>query len=197
MPNFDGQYEVRLNYTTVYATVPLDHIMTFDVKLDAEPEPGTPFDEVLVSDWNEASSPLDELITSLVGSLGVLFHTSSDFTTAELWKIPEGTFDATFLGAMSVATAGLSSSPTVPAGQVTLTWRSIAGGIMKMVILEGINTEQGRYAYPTPASNWNALFDYISNIGQPFMARDNTRPFAPLRASGGQNEAVWRKRFRP
>lgn len=195
--NYDGQYEVRLNYTTVVATVPMDHTMTFDIKLDYEPEPGTPFSEILVSDWNETSSPLDALIDALLAELLPLYNLTTDFTSAELWKIPEGTYDATFLSVYGIGTPGESSTNTSAAHQLTFTWRSTAGGIMKLVLIESISTEQGKYAYPTGSSTWNDVFAFVGSATRPFMARDNTRPFAPLRVSGGQNEAVWRRRYRP
>lgn len=197
MPNFDGLNEMRIHYTVDVGGVELPHQQTFDVKLSEVYPPGTPWAEIEVSNQVGGSTPAQTFINAYLVLVGELYNTAVNFVSVELWSIPEGTFDATFISSNSIGDPGASVAPSVAAQQCIFTFRTLAGGIMKLYFMETVISSQLKLSYPTDTASIDAIFAFVIASEQPFVGRDNTRPIAPLNFSPGQNEAVWRRRFRP
>lgn len=197
MPNYDGLMEVRMFYTSQPAGFQeITHRHTFDVNVESIPEPGVPFDEIIVTRASGATTDLETVINEYVALLLPLFANTQTITLAELWYIPEGTTNAQFISAMPIAEVGTSGNDENPAYQGTLTFRSVGGGVMRLQYMELPLASNLREPYPTGNAVLNNIFAYVIGLQSPFLARDNTRPFAAMNYSGGQNEALWRKRYR-
>src|SRR5690348_5026929 len=98
MPNFDGQYEVRLIYTTIPTGFPaMEHKMTFDVLPDGDVEVGTDFNDIYISIRAGTSVELDTFLSGLIVFIIPFYHATTSFARWELWYIPEGTTSATFI----------------------------------------------------------------------------------------------------
>lgn len=197
MPNYDGLYELRLYYTSQPAGFQeITHRHTVDVNVFGTPDPGVVFEDIIVKRASGAEVDLQVVTDEYVALLRPLFSTTQTITLAELWHIPEGTTNAQFIAAYSIAEAGTSGNDENPAYQGTLTFRSTGGGTMRLQYMEIPLASQLREPYPTGNAIVNNIFAYVVSSNSPFLARDNTRPFAAMNFSGGQNEALWRKRYR-
>ena len=128
------------------------------------------------------------------------FSTDSAYTAAELWKADADTFDFNFLSAFTPVAQPTVIQAYVPACTSIFTARTASGHIMRITTIEGRTT--GNTVLP-----WDALdggtsveqlgYDVCQAPDRRIVDRYGTFPFAPLKQNRGQNEAVWRKRFRP
>lgn len=198
MPAFDGPYEVRVFYTVAAAGIAsLEHRCTFDVSLSSDPAPGTAPAEVIVENKDGSDVAFSSFIDTFTAIAKLQFNVNTTFSRAELWRSSEGSHDFQFITAYSFSVAGTSANPINLAHQQTYTFRSTNGGIMRIQLMETVSTFNGSVAYASAGAGEKAFMDYIVSSTKPFLARDNGRPYASNRVSGGQNEKLFRKRFRP
>lgn len=197
MPNFDGEYELRIFYTSQPAGfAEIEHRHTIDVNVNNWPEPGTEFDSVFVERRDSTTSSLEVIVDEYVALLLVLFAQTQTINRAELWHIPEGTTNGQYISSYPIGESGTNTADENPAYQGTLTFRSIGGSTMRVQLMELPLASNLREPYPTGNAMLNNIFAYVAGTTSGFLARDNTPPFAPMNYSGGQNEALWRKRYR-
>lgn len=197
MPNYDGEYELRIFYTSQPAGFQeIEHRHTIDVNVNTPPQPGDEFDEIYLSRRNDTGNTLEVITDEYVALLLPLMATTQTIMRAELWYIPEGTTNGQYISSYSIAAVGTAGGDENPAYQATMTFRSIGGSTMRIQLMEVPFSSQLRDAYPTGNPAVNNLMAYVAGETSAFLARDNTPPFAPMNYSGGQNEALWRKRYR-
>lgn len=195
--NYDGRVELRIQYTTEVNSRLLSHRHTMDVSVNADTLlPGTEFSDILVTLKGGGDERLNTVVDAYLVLLSGLFHTSTAFFLAELWKYPEGSQDATFISAYALNVNGISTFATGAAIQLTLTFRSLGGGTMRCQLMEPAYSRGDKIPVTQAPAEVVTLSSYISGVGSPFLARDNTLPLAALNASFGQNEKLDRKRFR-
>lgn len=195
MPNYDGENELRIFYTTLPTGMPaLEHVMTIDVKVDGSVLPGDDFATIGCEAHNGTFLTLGDVTDGLVDVLIPFLSTGSEISRAELWHAEEASDDFTFISAYSIASAGTGSA-SAAAAQYTFTFRSLGGGIMRVQIMEPGGGGNDRNSWPWPGAA-ATLGNLIISTSQPWLARDNTRPVAGNKYSQTQNEALYRKRFR-
>lgn len=197
MPNYDGEYELRIFYTSQPAGFQtIEHRHTIDVNINTPPTPGTEFDQIFVTRRNETGDSLEIITDEYVALLLPLMAVTQTIARAELWYIPEGTTNGQYISSYSIAADGTAGGDENPAYQATMTFRSLGGSTMRIQLMELPFSSQLREPYPTGNSAINNLMSYVAGEMSGFLARDNTPPFAPMNFSGGQNEALWRRRYR-
>lgn len=197
MPNFDGQYEVRIIYTTTPSGFPeMQHTLTFDVEPTAPPEVGELFPAINVATRSSAPLPLSDVIDDFVAGMIGIYPSTANIVRAELWYIPEGTFAGTFVSVYDITEVGTAVAGSQIAQQTTLTFRSIGGGSGRLQFMECSVSGNNKEAYPYANAAIRAIADYVTNAANPILARDNTFFFANINCSHGQNERLWRKRYR-
>lgn len=194
--NFPGPYTLRLFYQTTYGTVPLDHMQELNFDVASPPTPGDIFANIICNLTGGGTANMAAVTASWVSILDNLFHTASAFDHAEIWKYEAGTFEASFVSTYTVGTNGLSSSATPPAGQAIYTFRTTEGGIMKVSLMEASIPQDFPKAYAALSADEKAVVDAVTDGTFPWLARDTSRPFSFIRRYGGQNEALFKKRFR-
>jgi hypothetical protein len=205
--NFPGPYELRLFYSvTLTVGGSVTHEQRFNVDCNPVPTPGDPFGNIQVLNINGSVDFLDNVVTRWVAVLeDVLNSGSSTIDYVELWKYTPGTFLSSFVSVYPIGVAGTSSSATQVAGQSIFVFRTQEGGIMKMNVLEGITASVGvGESYPTMSTANKALSDTITDPDYPataqgayFLARDTSYPFTLKQRFPGQNEAIYKRRYRP
>lgn len=194
--NYDGVYEVRIYYAVTVSSVVLTHRHTVDVRLDAEPTPGDPFDTITVLNHNLSTGALDVAVDAYVSVMRPFFHTSVDFTLAELWKYPAEGYDAQFISVYELGVQGSNATTPTTAQQSTITLRTVFGGVMRCQLMETSQTGNNREAYPFGSTLATNMAAHIMDSVRPWVARDNSRAVVPISSSLGQNERLFRKRFR-
>lgn len=199
MPNYDGIYELRIFYsTTPTSQTQMLHRLTFDIKLVADVAVGTSFADIDVLPRSLTPLTLDSWLMDPGGFMELLvdcYPATAEFPYAELWKIPEGTFNATFISAYEVGLVGTSVSASVSCQQTTFTFRSIAGGVARLQLMESSFAGQSRQTPPFTAVA-NALSIFFASAASIALARDNSYIFARIAQNDGQNETLFKKRFR-
>lgn len=200
--NYDGRVEIRFFYTTTISTIPLPHRHTVDVDYGGgEPNlipPGVDFSDVPLIQRNGIETDAASFVAAYMDVLAPLWRPTTEFSHAEMWVYGgEPSTDAVFKGAYSLGVVGSAGAGLDQAAQqLTLTFRSEFGGILRTqlmeVSLEGSNVQTEPF---TPSTLQN-LAVYIDSLLSPIVARDNGHIITPIKAGLGQNEKLWRKRFR-
>lgn len=198
--NFPGPYEIRLFYTVpISGFTALQHQARYNLRVDGTPDPGTPFSGIDALRRDDSPFPLDSEVDDWVDLIKGMYSSTglSTIDFAELWKYTPGTFEAQFVSTYPIAVTGTTAGTTANSGQVIVTFRTAGGGIMKISLLETVISSAGPDTLPFANAALDDMADQIVAGTVPWMARDNTYPFACIAAYAGQNEAVFKKRFRP
>jgi len=191
--NYPGPYEVRLFMTTDS----LVHQMRLNVALSADPDIGETFDNILAYDRVATPRVLESQIDSLLAVLRPQFSAAdTTFDYAELWKYEDLSFDAEYRGSHTIALAGTSGSSHEPASQLIFTFRTGEGGIMRVNCMEHASVNNARVPYASLGAVAKAIADEITDDESVWLARDTSFPKICIAGSFGQNEALFRRRFR-
>lgn len=195
--NFDGIYELRFFYTVTTSEGAEDHRLSLDVTLDGAVNPGDTFDNVALMLPTGVSVQADTYIdTTFMPLLVECFNANTEFSRVELWEIPEGTYNGTFLSVHELGDVGVNPAATVTAQQTTFTFRTRGGGNGRLQLMEAVFTGNSRQSPPFASAAANNISNHMVSTSCPFVGRDNTRFIARIAQSDGQNEKLWRKRFR-
>lgn len=202
--NYPGPFEIRI-FQQSSAISPggiLPHVTRFNVVLSSDPPQADTFDNYTVIPGGGVAPTLDTVVEDLLGYMAPLFHTSRSFGPVELWKYPvpqsfEAVYWATYEPTVSAGTGGQEQA----AEQSIWTFRTEEGGIMKVSLMETIRNPGSRLAYAAMTTQEKALVDFIlgrgsETYGAPFVARDTSYPISEIALFPGQNEALFKKRFR-
>lgn len=198
MAEFDGRHELRLFYETTISSRVIPHRFTIDFQVAGGfvPVPGGGFLFVDTPWHNGAANNLEDSLTDLMNVFTDLFGPGTTFLTAEYWFYdPEPSSNATFIDVVALAGTGTAVSDQT-AQQQTMTFRTKGGGIMRCQFMEGGLGGNNVDAFPFTDNDSQLFALYMSGTLHPWVGRDDTRPIAPLRNSLGQNEKLWRRRFR-
>lgn len=196
--NFDGVWELRVFYsTTPVGEELMQHRLTFDINVTNSPVPGTEFTDVQLTKKGGAAVALSSWLTAeLMPLLDDCFPNTTDFILAELWQIPEGTYNGTFIGAMALGVSGTNATASTVAHQTTFTFRSQFGGTARFQLMESSFSGSLKQTAPFSNATANALTNFLIGANSVVRARDNGFLIARIHQSDGQNEKLWRKRFR-
>lgn len=190
--NFPGPYTVELKYTTEG----LQHSMQLNCDVDGDPVIGTVPTAINLLQRDATTIQLDVAVDTLLTQLLPQFSDESTFDEYILYKnVPEST-EKTFITAGVLGDAGTSLTATEFAHQSTYTFRTQEGGVMRLVLLEDANQVKVRTPYGELGAAAQALMDYITGLTNWILARDTSYPIVPMARTGGENEAVFRKRYR-
>lgn len=115
-----------------------------------------------------------------------------------LWKYNGTNLDKTFISGGTLTTPdGSSVGAVVLASQAIFTFRSGAGNIGKLVVNDTPITLNTRGPLGTSSIGVTAAIKtYLLSANCIVMARDRSFPVAGLNESFGQNEKLWRRRYR-
>lgn len=197
MPNFDGEAEVTIFYDTQPTGFTLlEHTVTFDVLPVSVLVPGTDFVDIDVETRIGGFLALKDAVDDFVAGMIALYPSTATIIRAELNYIPEGTEDKQFISVYGINEVGTNGTGSQVAQQSTYTFRSLGGGSGRIQFMESSITGNSKSSYPYGSAALNALPDLITATSNFILARDNTFMFANLHLSNGQNERLFRKRFR-
>jgi hypothetical protein len=169
-----------------------------NVNVAGSPSPGAEFDTIDILNGESSSSDLETEVLAWISLLQAVYTDDTSFYVAELWKYDPGTFDATFWSARTLTFSGDNVNPAIESGQAIFTFRSQEGGTMKVKLLESAISGQDPRATAELSEAEANLAAYVINplLGQFFLARDTSYPFAFVRLFPGQDEATFKRRHR-
>lgn len=197
--NYPGPYELRLNYRVGIDTeLPLDHQLRLSLFTDIMPTPGDEFVDIDIVPRVIANRALS-LVTDELVTLLQPFYTAAGtaFLNAELWAYVAGTFDASWISAYEINEVGTSVVVEQLAGQSIYTYRTIEGGLFKLTLMECNHYQSVSMVYPDLTADNQALVDFcVADDESWFLARDTSYPLLFLKLHPGQNEHLFKRRFR-
>jgi len=197
--NFPGPYEVEYSYNTVFGAVTLTHVLRVNCAVIGTPTPGDPPASISVQTVSGTPSDLPVAVNELWEHIRTFLHTSASAGSYILWKYTPGTFAKTFVTSGAVTNpAGTSAQATRAAHYVKFTWRTAAGGIMGLTVLEEGAAHMVRIPQAgNPAGdNYAQLVAYAYSSAGWMLARDDSFPIIGLNMTFGENEAVFKARYR-
>jgi len=126
-----------------------------------------------------------------------LFSGGQSLTQFTLWRYAtENSRDFISAGNLNLTTTGFGT--TQNAQQLTMTYRTAGGSILKAVFLEpNVAGDSKDLAVPDASGNQlQRIGAFMLSSRSPAIGIDNTFPVSALFVSRGQNERVWRKIYR-
>lgn len=197
MANYPGPYEIE--YTLTGWTNPVrEHVFRVSVAAVGSPTPGTLPTAIDIQKRSGATAKLDVVANQLWEFIRLFYSTTFSCAGYQLWRYVPMTYGKDFIATGTVTNPIASGSAIVNASQITQTYRSANGGILKIVLLETNQAGDTRTTLvPNPAGTPSQrLAAYVMSGDNIILARDDAYPVNPLRDSRGQNERVWREIFR-
>lgn len=192
MPGDAIPYVVKIFYTVST----FQHVSKVGIAPVGIPDLGQDFTTIQIVSEGGGFAFLDAFVDGLVGVMRPLYGTADDIERAELWyNSPDG-FSSSFLSAYDISLAG-SGAAGNPTAQVIYTFRSHGGHIAKFYLMEPNVSSNALLRPPYPAGTLLDLADYLASSNPYMLARDNSYVYASLGIAMGQNEKLWRKRYRP
>jgi len=180
-----------------YSVDGLSHVMTFSVIPDGTPVIGDPADEILIFEKDGQSSLLSVRLDALRQLLDGIFDTAvSSFNTWNFYMVTPSSFERTLITSYSTGTPTFSASPYNPAYSEIYTFRTLNGGIGKVTLLETIHTSKLQLSPSQILTAQDAIAIWFTDNNTPAVGRDNGYFHQLLRVSGGENEHVFKRRYR-
>lgn len=195
--NFPGPYEVRINYTASVSGVIQPHQQRLNCNANPAPNVGDDFSTIEIVLRSGVTQNLQLLVDQWITVLRPLYAVgASEFVNAELWQYTPLTTDAQFISAYSIGLAGTAVGNTFAAGQTQFTFRSQEGGVLRINLMESIIPQGGSRGFAAMTAEQQAISTFVTQSGAPWLARDTSYPFALIAMHPGQNEAVFKNRYR-
>lgn len=168
------------------------HVHVLPVALDTWSSAGGTPDLYNLSTKGGSSVDFGTFVDAYLTLVKALFNTGSEFSVAELWGYTDPDSDPTFLSAYAAAVNGTSATAASPYTQLTLTFRSAAGGVSRITLMEGVTTPNQVNAFPW-TGGYDALADYLMGSTSPVIARDGGFLISGIRWAAKTNDALRRK----
>lgn len=190
--NIPGPYQIEISYTVDTVV----HKQRLNVEVSGTPAVGADPSTVDLEMRNTNTLLMDAAVDAWCTLLADRFAPTASFDSYILWKIDQDTEERSYVTSDVIAIVGVSGSATNLAHQNTLTFRTFEGGVMRIVLLEPVGTSLVRVPYSSVGAGVKAIMDFVFSDVNWILARDTSYPIAPLNSVSGQNEAVFRKRYR-
>lgn len=177
----------------------LTHTQTIPVIVSSGGTIGADPVDVLLSTRDGGTVNMQSAIENYLAVLRGMFITDTSFGAFELYSYPPDSNDGTFLTSYTSSTY---TGGVITVGdprwtrQIIYTFRTYQGGIAKVNILEGAYTSDAKLTYGALEEDEQDFIDYVLSDDSWLVGRDGGHYLSFLRASGGQNEKLWRIRFR-
>lgn len=190
--NFPGPYQLDIHYTCSGR----QHVAKYNCNTDGTPTAGDDLSTVYLVQRDAGLVSVVDALTAWVTLIKNQFHTSVTFDYAEFWSVAPLSSERTFIGSQTLGINGTSSTAVELAHQSTYTFRTVEGGILKIVMLEDSSTNQLRVPYASLGTNQKAIMDFVDSDDSWILARDTSYAIAKLNCTSGQNEAIFKSRYR-
>jgi len=194
--NYPGPYAFEL----FYIVTGLQHTFNVNCAAVGSPTPGTSLTTIDLQTIGGSTVKADTAISTLWGHIRPIFNTGVTVAGVNFWKYPTpGSKARIFISALSASLpAGSSGGATNPSHGLTMSFRTALGGILKLELLETVNTQQTITTLAANAAGtaYERIAAYAISTAGWMLAADDSFPIAPYHLSGGQDEATFKARNR-
>ena len=195
--NLPGPYEIEFDMLG-WSSPAREHVHRINVACVGTPAIGALPTAINIQKMGGGSGTLN-VVANQYWEFMRLFYPAAITTSGYiLWKYVVGTLGKTFISSGTVTNPAGNGAAIVAASQLTLTYRSALGGIMKQVLLEPNLAGSNRIPLiPNAAgASYQRMAAYIMSADNIALARDDGFPIAPMHAASGENERMFRKLYR-
>lgn len=191
-----GNYQLQFSISG-YASPIRSHLHGVYVLPTTSPMPGTPVADIACQLRGGGSDDLQSVADLYASFLRNFYPASISVENFTLWRYVTQNQKDFIAGGTAVPTTS-GSGTAVVAQQVTFTYRTAGGSILKQVFLEpNIAGDAKGAMIPNAVGNTvQRMGAYVLSASSAVIGVDNTFPVAPLFAAYGENERVWRKIYR-
>lgn len=206
-----NNYLMEINYNVAIGNLTLAHSHRFRVKMDnTNPNPsiGTSADNIQVvtngTGGTEGSTSLSAGLANYLGFYCGMFGSEMSITSAILIYYQFGLSgqginlssidlsDPAFTGVL----AGTNANTCKEAQQLTATFYDGRGKVSRLTYLEVSQDGNVQYGAGNLPTAPDALNNFITGSNGIVRGVDDSKLFSPKLYSYGENEAIWRKRYR-
>lgn len=198
--NYPGPYEVEIEYTTPISGVTLPHSLKVNCAAIGTPAPGSPASAISLQTRSGTPALIQTCVDGLWAFLRPMLHTSVVAAVWTLWRYPvAGSFAKDFITSGTLTNpAGTAAAVPTAAFYGIFKFRSAGGGTMGITLLESVHSQKTKIPLTANVSgNDNQkLAAYVISTAGWMIARDDSFPIVPTTLSQGENERLFRQRFR-
>lgn len=197
MANLPGPYEIEFELVG-FVNPTRSHFVRVACAALGSPAPGTLPTAIDIQKKGGSTAKLDIVANQYWEFVRLFYSNAIQCSGYQFWRYVTGTFAKDFISSGALTNPACSGAGGQNAAQITLTFRSANGGIMKFVLLESNQTGDNRVALIPNAAGTppQRVAAYMLSADGIQLARDDAYPVNALRDSRGQNERVWREIFR-
>lgn len=195
MANLPGPYSVEYRYQALTR----EHSLELNCAAIGNPPPGTAVGSISLATKSGGGVLLQTGVQNFWNFYRVGHGTTTSLLEWILWKWSGSGLAKDFVASGTVTNPLGSGTAAQPAAQAVASLRTAGGGIMYVNWIEGSATANSQIALiPSGAgAYYQQVAAYLLSSEGWAIGRDDAFPIGGLRASFGQNEAIWRKINRP
>lgn len=196
--NWPGPFSVEFSLTTTIGSIAVQHSHEVNCYVVGDPVPGTLVDDLSVVTRSGSSAGLIFSVQNYWMFYRQMLSSATVCDSYTVWRYLPNSEDKTFIATSDVDNPTGNGGAATPAHQIKMTFRTALGNIMQLMVME--SHFGGDYLQPLIASGSGSapqqLAAYVLSSSGWLVARDDAFPVAALRIGAGQNEVLYRKRFR-
>lgn len=196
--NFPGPDLVELLYSVQpsgFANI--THRANLNCELAQDYAPGTAVTAMNVLLRSGSTSPLNSALSNWAALMDNVYNSSeATIIGANIWRYTPQSYERTFISSYSLGVNGASGTSTNVAWQNTLTFKTQEGGEMRLVFLESVSGLRGVDNFPFVDASFDAIADFVISANNWILGKDTSYPIAAFNHLGGENERVFKKRYR-
>lgn len=168
----------------------VEHTMVIPTKFYTAPTPGS---EPSLLTHAAGQYPFEDAVNDLCDFLLPISGTNMTFDSAEVWYQPTPADDPLWIFTVAIDKTGTFAGTAVNAGQLVMTFRSNAGGLYRLYLMESaipVNQVGVPAEFTTAQTN---LSNYVKDGPSWIYARDNGYPIVCLGFKTKTNDVLRRR----
>ena len=191
--NIPGPEEVVITYVVQGVT----HKMRLNCDLETDVGVGGDMDEFYFHSKGGTPVQADTAIIDFTDLLADRFEETAVIASADLYSVDPDTLERTFKSTLTIGATGGAAEEARLAGQEVYTFKTVEGGNMRLSLMETSIHEDGIDPYPSGELSIDSIFQYVVSSTSWIKGRDTSFIATPRNWCPGQNEALYRRRYRP
>lgn len=137
----------------------------------------------------------DVAVDEMMAVISPLFHTSVNFSIADLWYKSSIDADPVWLCVYEVGQTGDSVTTPTTDGQLVMSHRTVGGGKYMDYFMESSYAVNLKDDFPFGTVNWTNYGNYVKGISSVVRGRDSTAIAANKRVTTKTNDALRKRRL--
>lgn len=196
-----GPYVVKFEYQTTIGTQVIGHDLELTCAAIGAPPVGSAATTVQLATRSGGTIALSQAVNDVWSFLRLGASTVTICTSVTLWRVDGVGVGDVFIStaALTVGSTGTVATAPSAGSQITLTYRTGLGRVLKVPFMETSSTAKTQnLLVSNVAGLWfERLTAYMLSSSGWIAGRGGTWPVAPMKVSYTYNEALEKRRFRP